>query len=405
MNIITIKFQGATKDRNFLITNISDSRTTPGDFTFRYVDDINFLCDMAELDINIGFDLLAKLLPLSGTEKVNITFGHLEGSEKQKLKEKISVEMDIFCIHEKTSNPGSNYKSMKFILVNKALSKLVGDVKNRSFQDTYSNIALRIANEVEDFDKKIIEETIGKKSVMQTYWSDAQLLKNISSSARSSSGSSPFIVHISGKEFHFHSFAYKYPENQCREDIYSYVDKKVLEKDELHLIVMDAKYITRNKAYLLTGGAGSSTGGFDFQKGYIIKNKRGDEVLKETKPVEEKMRKMPARIDEISVAKRFSYAGLQDLDEVETILKNDIASSLQSMLEIHVLIRGRAYRKCGKIIDFKTLQIPGHPDKRFDGKYFIKSVIHAWQNGEYYNKLVLIRPGFLEGPISELVSI
>lgn len=408
------------ESKNFLIIEIEDKFTlnisneqSLRALTFSYVDDISYLCDMAEIEFNVPYGITSdgfeskdfQIPPLTGTEKVNIIFGN----DISKKDGRIEVEMDIFKIREKPGSPSANYNSVVITLVNSKLKNFIGTVKNRSFQGSYSDVARKLAKEAE-IKKKIIEETEGtRKSIMQTYWTDAQLLRYMSErSVGYQNKSSPFIFHIRENEFHYHSYEYIYKGDEYKIDEIHYGYHRVVntkKDDEVKEIedhdALDWLATTRNKFFLSIGGAGISAGGQDQQKGYIKKIKTGEEVYKEN---EQLASKLPATENDITES-RFRYTGLRDIDEVEAIIKSDINYPLQNVLELEILLKGRANRKSCFVVPFQHRARLTGKESKYSGLYFIKKAIHVFQAGQYYNKLHLIRSSYdITSGSDELIS-
>jgi len=212
--------------------------------------------------------------------------------------------------------------------------------------------------------------------------------------------SSPFIYHVRENEFHFHSIEYSTKGDRFKLEtpVFAFLQAKernIEKQRELDkLTIIDAYFTVRNKFFLAIGGSGMSAGGFDFQKGYIIKNKTGEEVFQEN---EQLATTLPATKEEMDSAGRYKYTGLQDIDNVEAFLKNQISFPLQNMVEVELLLRGKANRKSMKIMEFQSMGGVLR-DEKYNGIWFIKKAFHTIRNGEYYNKLHLIKPGYEDGP-------
>jgi len=398
LTFLSIDFQNGT-------SIVIQGQTSLRAINFSYVDDVSYLCDMAELEINSpygivsegasGNNLVDQIAPLLGTEKVILRFG----DDLSSRDGYIEVEMDIFRIREKPASPQSNLYSLIITMVNSKLSNFITPAKTRSFQGSYSSVADSLATEA-GIPKRIIEPTEGsKKSILQTYWTDAQLLRNMSErSVGSENRSTPFIYHVRENEFHYHSYQYIYKGDKykVKDTIYGYTifgnESYSEQVKKSRFTAIDWIGTIRNKFFEVLGGGGLSGAGIDHKKGYLLRSQTGLDVFQAGQQL---AAKLPIKTDDIQTTGRFQYTGLRNSDEIEAVIKNLVSFPQENMLEVEILLRGKADRKSCRVINFMERSgLKNYPESKYSGLYFIKGATHVFQNGDYYTKLNLVRGGY-----------
>lgn len=367
---------------------------------FAWIDDLDYMCDWGEVVFSQPFGVTSQgyegtnlaLPPLIGTEKIKLTIGDDLGSDQGNLE----LEMDIFKIQEKPSSATARYMTTRLVLFNSKMTALMRPEKNRSFSKPYSEVATLIAKGA-GFPTLYIEPTQGTKTVKQLYWNDAQLLSDMVSSSVGSQGSVPYFWHVSGDNFHYHS--YEYPqqgETHTISTIYGHhikpptTSESDIEKFR-RMQVLDWAVEVSPKTSLFSGASGITAGGSSFDSGYLLKHKTGTEVYKGGRQLD---RQMPTEDTEMDKEARYIYTG-GGVEDLEAIIQNRIAMRQKNMVKLRVLMRGKAERRAAKIVQFEHQKMIGSgTEAKYSGKYLVHRVAHIYMNGEYYNQMTLTRAGY-----------
>lgn len=391
---------------------------------FSHIQSINNLSDMAVIKFKDFGSLFTEILPLTGHETVNVKYGENSKNYNEAI-------FDIYSIESKPQSPiwaivpGENKytinSEVELVLVNKCILGLVAEQHNRTFRNKkYSDIASEIASSITNIKKTIIEESVGNYTVLQPYWTNAQLLRKIAKYARSSQcGACGYLYFVDRDTFHFHTY----------EKIYSsgHHEKMMIAKstlgddmqkdssikkmiDDGHYGISEIGYKINNHFYLSQGGFNSTSGGYDFETDdYIM----GSSSIKSSKNnITSLGERFSVKTENIPSVGRFIYTGDKRQEQLDDVSETRHLWPFYDLVKCNVLARGKIDRKPAtmiKIVMPSTSQTREIVDSFHSGLYFVDTVSHTIQMGGYYNRMVLSRNsynsikgssgGFFEQPV------
>ena len=376
---------------------------------FTHTMSVNYLCDFATIVMKDFGSLLTEILPLTGKEKVIVKYGENKDDYNE-------IEFDIFSIHSKPQSPiwpaemGQESYSInaevEIVLINRAILSLTSEQKNRAFRKkTVSEVASIIASEIPNVSNTIIEDTIGEEDIIQPYWTNGQLLRHLARYARSNVNNiGGYMYFIDRNIFHFHTYEHIMSEEPYEELTIArdHVDKGSKKSSSSvgpikydHYGILEIDYKINNHFYLSQGGANSVSAGYDFEL---------DKYIKGTSSLSTSKQKMTSlgdsfsvKSDDIPTVGRFLMTGDSKQSKVDNSAETRHLWPFYDIIKSRILCRGKIDRmpaKLVKIILPSTSQSREVVDSFHSGLYFVDTVSHFFQQGAYYNKIVLSRNSY-----------
>ena len=397
--------------------------------SFTHIMGVNYLCDFASIRMKDFGSLISEILPLTGHETINVKYGEDEHNYNE-------IEFDIYSIasapqsqtwaNSNDQNTYSIVSELEIVMINRSILSLVASQPNRAFRNKrLSEVASAIADEMPNINKKIIETTVGKETVIQPYWTNGQLLRYISRYAKSEETSiGGYLYFINKDEFHFHTYEKIYSSHPVEElsMVYDSDDDINIKKSSSigptknsHYGIIDIDYKINNHFYLTQGGYNSISGGYDFEKGKYINGTSG--ITSSKQRLTSFGNRFSVKSSNIPSVGRFLMTGDKRQNKLDISAETRHLWPFYDLVKSSILSRGKIDRRPGTIVKIvlpSTSKSREIVDSFHSGLYFVDTVSHYFKSGAYYNKIILTRSSynsisssdkeFLEAPVKKKIG-